>query len=66
MGLHSHPKNVTVLLSMPEKPAFYYRSLLLLETFDQPLKLHNELPYQKGLLKIKTPVRFLAGAFLQQ
>lgn len=60
------PQHVTVLLLMLEKPVFYYSSLVFLQTFDQTQNLHDEQPYHKGIFKIKTPVRFLEGAFLQQ
>lgn len=65
-GYSVTPKNVIIMLTMLEKPVFYYSSPFFLPIHDQTQNLQDELPYHKDLFKIKTPVRFLEGSFLQQ
>lgn len=57
-GYSVTPKNITIMLTMLEKPVFYYSSLFLFQILDQTQNLQDKLPYHKDLLKIKTPVRF--------
>lgn len=57
-GYSVTPKNITIMLTMLEKPVFYYSSLFLLQILDQTQNLQDKLPFHKDLFKIKTPVRF--------